>query len=157
MPFRDGRHWPARPRRLSPEFDCGPYGKNSTMKRRPFQRIAPGLLLVSLFSAGCGPAQRYFNVVSYPDQATIFVDDIERGRTNAERLLVSFSSRQVQTIRVEKNGYQTAGILVYPDSPGKIDFFLHRAPEPERVLQKLDDLSAKLDRLASQVSELSAK
>lgn len=110
--------------------------------------------VLSLAGTGCGVAQKSFTVVSYPKGASIYLDEVQVGQTDRESLLVDFRTSPFRTLRVEKPGFQTAGVILYPDSSTKVDFFLQRAPDSERILEAVAELKAKVDQLQSQILNL---
>ena len=105
-----------------------------------------GLLVVA---AGCGSPAKTFTVVSYPSGAAIYVDEVQAGQTDRERLQVDFRGKPYRTLRVEKPGYQTEGLIISPQTPPRIDLFLKKAPDPDGILRKLAELEAKLDQAMS--------
>ncbi len=119
-------------------------------------RISFLLLLATLMglSVGCGVSQKGFTIVSFPKGATIYLDEVQKGQTDRENLLVDFRTQPFRTLRVEKPGYQTAGIILYPDSSPKVDFFLQKAPDSDRILEAVEELKAKVDQLQSQIINL---
>ena len=109
--------------------------------------------VVAAGAAGCGAPVKTFTVVSYPPGASIYVDEVQAGQTDRERLQVDFRGRLYRTLRVEKPGYQTEGLIISPHSPPRIDLFLKRAPDPEGILKKLAELEAKLDQAMSLIDD----
>lgn len=119
------------------------------MKRWWVSLIYSASVLACLTS--CGPAQRMYYVSSYPPGARIFVNDKERGQTAMKQLKVVFYPYAHATLRLELDGYQSEGLVLAPDSPGRLDFQLQRAPDPQRTQEQLDEIQARVEEILTKL------
>ncbi len=117
---------------------------------------ASGLLVLGL-AAGCGSSQKIFTITSYPQGATIFVDNQPRGQTDMEKLLVSFAAKPQAIVRLEKEGYQPTGTVLKMESEGVQFFALSESPNNAKTLEALNNIQRDLERFMTQLSELVKK
>ncbi len=110
--------------------------------------FAASLVLVALY--GCGGTVKYFKVTSYPEGAVVYVDGEPRGETDFERLKIEFEPEdRLVTLRLEKEGYQSAGAVLGAGSPEHLAFFLQESPRNAEILQVLKSILETLDRLSA--------
>ena len=120
--------------------------------------IAGVAAIVWLAASGCATGRRYFRVTSYPQGATVYVDGESRGQTDFDRLEVDFGSGEGQVIlRVEKQGYQPAGGVLSSGSPREVAFFLQEVPRNEEILEAMSRILQGIDRISSQLGQISAE
>jgi hypothetical protein len=114
--------------------------------------IAPTLLLVAAAAStfvGCASAKRSFRINSFPQGATIFVNDEPRGHTNAEKLVIDFDKVKSAVLRLEREGYQSNGLVLFEDSDQEVTVFLQESPNNEEILKELGELRRQLDQIWS--------
>ena len=110
--------------------------------------------LAVLLGSGCETTEKYFKITSFPEGATVYVDGEPRGQTNFKRLEVDFEREdKLVTVRLEKDGYQTTGIVLSKRSPQEIAFFLDEAPSNQEILQVLKDILKVLDRISTEINQ----
>jgi len=114
-------------------------------KQRWFHGLA---LLVLTAAAGCAArTERLFTVTSIPPGAKIYVDGEFRGTTDEARLAVVFPHRRPVTLRLEKDKYQTTGMVLHPESSSKLPFFLAEAPKNDEILESLQNIERLLGNM----------
>ena len=124
------------------------------MKRHVAFATALFLWAVAGLGAGCGAGQKYYEVTSHPTGGTIYVDEAQKGVTDEERLLVVFPPKGYVTLRVEKDGYQTEGVILSPELEGPIRFYLKERPRADEVLQQLEQIEVRLERMSTRLDQL---
>ena len=112
-------------------------------------RFRSAALLCSVLSAaaGCQSPSRYFSVSSHPAGARIYLDGVQEGFTDEEKLQVDFAGREAVWLKIEKDGYQPEGMTLGPETRGPIRIFLKEAPQSEKVIQELKDIRELLEEL----------
>ena len=117
-------------------------------------------LIISCFAllalaGGCGAPQRVYSVSSFPPGATVYVDGQPRGQTDMEKLSISFEGKPRRVLRVEKEGYQSTGTVLNPDSPEEDLFFpLQETPDNKKLLDALHALQRNQETLMSIINEM---
>ena len=112
-------------------------------------------LIALIGASGCASHSRIYTVVSYPPGATIFIDQVEKGQTDTERLAVDFGASTYRSLRLEKEGYQPEGMVLHSGiREDRIEFHLKKAPDPESILGRLEEIQIEVRRLSGQFAEL---
>ena len=118
------------------------------------------LLLAGMFVffSGCGTTEKHFNVTSFPEGATIFVDGEPRGQTNTGKLRVDFGNDEYVAIRLQKDGFQTTGQVLSSKSPSHLAFFLQETPSNQDILNVLRGLQRLVDQMSRRLdTEIAGK
>lgn len=104
---------------------------------------------------GCkASGKRYFNVSSVPAGATIYIEGEPRGQTDEQRLELNFPNEEdLVTLKLEKEGYQTTGMVINLYSPGRLVFFLQEAPNNRKLLEVLNNLQRTLGQMSAQAEK----
>ena len=133
----------------------GRYRSLQSMTRTsPRPTLAALLTACSLFTMSCSSVtERDFTVMTFPEGATVFVDNAEQGVVDRKGKLVrvTFQKGQYARIRVSKEGFQPAGVVVGPESPGLVDFVLQQAPDQQKQIQVLMDVRSSLNLISEQL------
>ena len=124
-------------------------------------RIFSVLLLAAVIAgSGCSSDQKIFKVTSYPQGATIYVDEVPRGQTDMEKLSINFDRRDQVILRLEKDGYQPTGRVLKIESDRFQFFPLEQAPNSQEILktlnaqkQTLEEIQRTLQMFLNRVSE----
>jgi hypothetical protein len=116
-------------------------------------RSALPLFLVLACLTSCGTSRKYLRVSSHPDGATIFVNGEPRGQTNVQTLLVDLGDSGTATVRLEKDGFQSAGVAVTDESPDSVAFFLEESPRNDAILKRLSNLERQMDQIVTQIDK----
>jgi hypothetical protein len=97
--------------------------------------------------------ERDFTVMTEPQGAKVFLDSAEQGVVdrNGKVVRVAFQKGQYARIHVKMEGYQSAGVVVGPESPGLVDFVLQLAPDQKRMIQVLEDVRSSLGGISEQL------
>ena len=126
-------------------------------------RPSSSATLAALFSAcsflcSCSSVtERDFTVMTYPEGATLFLDNVEQGVVdrNGKVVRVTFQKGQFARIRVKMDGFQPSGVVVGPESPNLVDFVLQQAPEQKRMIQVLEDVRGSLGGIGETLRKMS--
>ena len=119
-------------------------------------RWIPWLLLAGL-TGGCSTPQKTFKVSSFPEGATIYVDDEPRGQTPDDRLKITFSPRPMKRLRLEKDGYQPVVDVLSFESREELYFALQESPNNQKILKSLNDIQRTMEKFPNQLSEILRK
>jgi hypothetical protein len=128
-------------------------------RTKPGSKPAAALFACAVLATSCSSVtERDFTVMTFPDGATVFLDNAEQGVVdrNGKLVRVTFQKGQFARIRVKKDGFQPAGVVVGPESPGLVDFVLEEAPEQKRMIQVLEDVRSRLDGINEQLRRANA-
>ncbi len=138
---------------------AGPIGKDEVSQAHGWcmnKVVSPAFFLSLLIvPGGCKSHEKIFKITSYPQGAKIYVDAKQRGITDMERLAISFDSKPLATIRLEREGYQSDGINVSMESPEVISFFLQESPNNQQIIKGLEKISDKLELLIQELKRSS--
>ena len=121
--------------------------------------LAAFLSACSLFGVSCSSvSERDFTVMTYPEGATVFLDNVEQGVVdrNGKVVRVTFQKGQFARIRVKMDGFQSAGVVVGPESPGLVDFVLQLAPEQKKMIQVLEDVRGSLGGIGETLRKMNS-
>lgn len=120
------------------------------MKRAVFAGTVA--VLASLSTTGCSSSKRFFNITSYPSGATIFVNGEPRGVTDMPRLAIEFPAEETLVpLRIEKEGFQTAGAVLNRSSGYQLAFFLQEAPNNKKIIELLSNIQRTLGQISAQL------
>lgn len=115
-------------------------------------RWTAALAAVALLSA-CTPSQKQFKVTSYPPGATIYVEDKPRGQTNVEKLNIDFRAKRLVTVRLDRAGYQSTGMVLSGDDPEELFFVLQQSPISKEINDALKNIQTLLETLPGRISD----
>ncbi len=121
------------------------------------------LALLASVAPGCGSPQKIFKITSWPDGAIIYVDEVQRGQTDMEKLSVDFGHRDQVIVRLAKDGYQSTGRVLKITSD-RVQFFpLEQSPDNQKIIETLhaqqrtlDAIQRSLERFLNQMTERSS-
>ena len=124
-------------------------------------RLFPALLLAAaLAGPGCSSRQKVFKVTSYPQGATLYIDEVPRGQTDMDRLSVDFTKKEQVILRLEKEGFQSTGRVLKFESDRFQFFPLEQAPNSQKIIETLnaqrrtlEEIQRTLQTFLNQVTE----